>query len=221
MNLQPQIKFSVRLGQNFLLFIFLFLSVSCSNSNIEQKSDAQVSNTQPLQNESGMKAANLSKLYEDKNCKEFINAFPNTFQEFDQLYGFDDEKGARVLFSKSDVHVSYFFNCAEVSEHEKLEKVIKIGIDGKWEEADSIYMLQDSIYDLIKKNSNKTKELLGSLPDEKAASFWYFLFDAPHPTDKENAKRIELMKKVLGKESRQSKLLSEQYEKLKIDWKNH
>lgn len=221
MILQPRIKSGVRLGHNFLLFAFLFFAVSCGSSNIEQKSDAQVTNTPVVQNELEKKAANLTKLYDDKNCKEFIDAFPNTFREFDQLYGFDDEKGGRILFSQSEVHVSHFFNCAEVSEREKLEKVIKIGVDGKWEEADSIYMLQNSAYDFIKKNSDVTKELLDKLPDEKAASFWYFLFDAPHPTDKEKVKKIELLSNLLGKNSKQSKLLSEQYEKLKADWKNH
>lgn len=217
--LQPRIKADVRLIHNFLLFAFLFLAVSCRSSNIEQKSDARITNTPVVQSELEKQAANLTKLYDDKNCKEFINAFPNTFREFNQLYGFDDENGAHILYSKTE-HIAYFFDCSEVSDREKLKKVIRISVDGKWD-SDATAMVQGSAFDLVKDSPNETREILDNLSDEKAASFWYFLFDGPHPADKGIVKKVETMNNLLGKNSKQSKLLSEQYEKLKTDWKNH
>ena len=219
MILQPRIKSFVTLGHNFLLFAFLFFAVSCGSSNIEQKSDAQVTNTPVVQNELENKAASLSKFYDDKNCIEFITAFPDTFQDFYKLYGFDDEEGEHILYSKTE-HIVYFFDCPDVSNRERLEKVIKIGIDGKWD-ADATAMFQASAFDLVKHSSNETKEILNNLPDEKSASFWYFLIDGPHPNDKEIVKRVKILNNLLDENSKQSKLLSEQYEKLKTDWKNH
>jgi hypothetical protein len=211
----------------------LLLITSCSSS--EFKSDAQVvkttnvkvsnnsevivnTNLQTInaaQSDDGLEqiAKRLIELHNNKDCKEFFNAFPNTFEKFNQLYGYDDQTGARRLYSKSE-HIPYFFSCSEVSNRERLEKVIGIGINGKWD-ADSIGWFNDLAYDLVKDHPKEAKEILDNLSHEKAASFWYFLFDSPHPTDKQNVRNFELMQFVLGKDSKQSKLLAEQFQKLR------
>jgi len=204
---------------NLALCLGLFVAVSCNSSELEHKSNAQVSNTPIVQDSLEQKATKLTELYNSKNCKEFVNAFPNNFQEFNQLYGYDDEKGARILYSKPE-HITYFFDCSEVSSLEKLKKAIEIGINGKWD-ADLIGMFQDRVFNLVKDHPNEAKETLNNLPDEKAASFWYFLFDSPHPNDKEIVKRVDLLNNLLGKSSKQSKLLSEQYQKVRVDWEEH
>lgn len=204
---------------NFALFLGLFFAVSCSNSEFELKSNAQISNTSVVQDDIKQTATRLTELHNAKNCKEFVNAFPNNFQKFNQLYGYDDERGARLLYSKPE-HIDYFFNCSKVSDLEKLKKSVDIGINGRWD-ADLIGMFQDSSFNLIKENPDEAKDILNNLPNEKAASFWYFLFDSPHPNDREIVKRFDLMINLLGKNSKQSKLLSEQYQKVKVDWKEH
>lgn len=157
----------------------------------------------------------LTELYDNRNCKEFFNTFPNTFEEFDGLYGFDDEKGERLLYSKYPKHFPFFFGCSEVSDQEKLKKVIKIGIGGKYNDGVPIDMFHGPTFDLIKSHPKKAKEILDNLPDEKSASFWYFLFDSPHPNDKQNVRNFELLQFTLGKNSKQSKLLSEQFQKVR------
>jgi hypothetical protein len=72
---------------------------------------------------------------------------------------------------------------------------------------------------LVKDHPNEAKEILDNLPDDKAASFWYFLFDGPHPDNEQSA--VDMVIDSLGSDSKQSKLLSEQYKKLQIDWKFH
>ena len=67
--------------------LYLIFSVSCAQSQIEPKSNAQT-NAPIAQSELEKEPANLSKLYEDRNCEEFINIFPNTFENFDKLYGY-------------------------------------------------------------------------------------------------------------------------------------
>ncbi len=211
---------STRWVANTILLLFsLFIIASCNSSKIERKSTAQTVNSSDIREDTlEGKAKRLTELYDNKNCREFFDAFPNNFEEFDQLYGFDNEKGERILFSKSEEHINYFFDCSEVPSLERLNKVIRIGIEGRWD-ADSIWMLQEASFKLVKNYPDKTKEILDNLTDEKAASFWYFLFDGPHPTNEE--KKFELLKEHLGKDSKQSKLLSEQFQKLETDWKNH
>jgi hypothetical protein len=210
-----KIKYALWIISSVVLYLGLFMAVSCSSSELELKSNAQTINTPQVKEDSSEQVAKkLTEQYDKKNCKEFINAFPNTFQDFNQLYGYDDQEGERILFSKLNEHISYFFNCSEVSDREKLNKVVSIGINGKWD-ADAIGMFQDSTFDLIKDHPNEAKEILDSLPDDKAASFWFFLFDGPHPNDKENVKRVGLLSNLLGKKSKQTKLLLEQFQKLR------
>lgn len=215
-------KYVNKIAFYIVFYLSLFTMISCNETKLEIKSNSQVVKTPVVKptNNSGVKdsleqmAIRLTELYDNKNCKEFFNAFPNNFQEFNQLYGYEDEKGERILYSKYSEHISYFFNCSEKSKREKLTKSIEIGIDGKWE-ADAIGAFQDSTFDLVKDNINEAKELLDNLPNEKASSFWYFLLDGAHPTDKEKIKRVDLLNKLLDKESNQSKLLTEQFQKLR------
>ena len=206
LNLSSETEYAIRLVRSVVVYLGLFVLVSCNSSELELKSNAQVvktpivqvSNTPEVKDGSEQEAIRLTKLYDNKNCKEFINTFPNTFQDFNQLYGYEDGKGGRILFSKYPDHVSYFFDCSGVPNREKLNKVIRIGIGGKWE-ADTIETFQESSFKLVKAYPNEAKEILDSLPDDKASSFWFFLFDGPHPNDKENVKNVDLLRNLLGK----------------------
>lgn len=133
------------------------------------------------------------------------------------MYGFDDENGSHFLYSETE-HITYFFSCSEVSDRKKLNKSIEIGIEGRWE-ADAISMFQDSTFKLVKNQTNEAKDILDNLPDEKASSFWYFLFDGPHPNNEKES--VDLLINLLGKDSKQSKLLLKQFKKLQVDWENH
>lgn len=197
--------------------LYLIFSVSCAQPQIEPKSNAQT-NAPIAQSELEKEAANLSKLYEDRNCEEFINIFPNTFENFDKLYGYEDGKGAHILYSKYDEHLNYFAQCSDVSNRKKLNKVIKLGINGKWE-ADAYSSLQEIAKTLIKKQPEEAKTVLDKLSNENAASFWYFLFDGPHPNNYKSA--VKSFSELLGKQSKQSKLLLEQFQKVQKDWEEH
>jgi hypothetical protein len=137
------------------------------------------------------------------------------------MYGFNEKGSGDNLYSKYPVHFPFFFSCTEVSNKERLNKVIRIGIEGKYSDGAPIDMFHGPTFDLIESHPKVAKEILDSLPDEKAGSFWYFLFDAPHPSDKEKEKKLTLLRNVLGNNSKQSKLLSEQYKKLLADWSEH
>lgn len=229
LNLSSEIESAIRTGVCAIIYSGFFMAIACSSQEFEVKSNAQVIKTPPVQvsntpvveDSLEQKAIRLTELFDNKNCKQFFYSFPNTFEEFASIYRFDGKKGGDVLYSKYPDHFSYFFACSEVANREKVNKVIAIGVESKWDEAVPIGEFGELAFDLIKDNSNTTKELLDSLPDDKAASFWYFLFDRPHPTDKENSKKVDILRNALGKNSKQSKLLSEQYKKLVVDWSEH
>jgi hypothetical protein len=214
LSLSSKIKL-IKMIISVVVCLGLFGAMSCNSHELELNNKVQVITTpQAKEGSSEQATQKLAELYDNKNCKEFFNAFPNTFQDLNRLYGYDDEKGERSLYSKYEEHISYFFNCSEVPNREKINKVIRIGIDGKWD-ADAISMFQESSFKLVKDHPNEAKGALDSLPGDKSSSFWFFLFDGPHPNDKENVKKVDLLTNLLGKKSKQSRLLLEQFQKLR------
>ena len=195
------------------VFLSLLLTVSCSNPEIHPKGKAQNSDTPAAEDSLKQKAFVLTKLYNERSCKEFLNEFPDNFEDFILLYGYDDEKGPGPLYSKLE-HITYFFECPEVSALEKLKRSIKVGIGGKWD-ADLTGMFQDGSFDLVRKHPTEAKGILDNLSDERAASFWYFLFDSPHPNDKQNVTNFKLIQMALGKDSKQARLLADQFQELR------
>ena len=222
LNLSLETEYVIKKHMKILLYMFLLLNISCKNSEVEIKAKAQTNSISIVQENNSpqikdsiiQEAEKLVSLFENNNCKEFYNVFPNTFQKLNQLYGYEDGKGGHILFSKYPEHFEFFFNCSEVTFNEKLKKAIEIGIDGKWE-ADTIGTFQDSTYELVKEHPNELSQLLNKLSDDKASSFWFFLLDGAHPTDKEKVKRVELLNNLLGENSKQSRLMLEQFKKLR------
>lgn len=204
-------KYRIRTVAIVLLSIGQCVGLACYTSKLE--SNVQVANKPVAERTPDDLAEKLNKFYGDKNCKEFVSAFPDTFQGFDQLYGYDDEKGEHELTAKSEEHISYLFSCPEVPDLEKLDKAIKIGIGGKWD-ADAIGMFQDLTFNLVSKHSKETEEILNRLPDSKTSSFWYFLLDAPHPSDPERQRSFRRLSDLLGKQSKQLKMLVDQHQRI-------
>ncbi len=213
LNLLSKTKYAKRSVVQVICCFGIFIAVSCNGS--EFKSNAQVKNTPYVQNSSEQVALSLTESY-GKNCKGFIDAFPNTFQKFNELYGYDDEKGkGGRLYSKYELHIPYFFECPDVATREKMIRVVDIGIDGKWD-ADAVGLFQESAFSLVKNNPNDATEILDKLSNDKASSFWFFLFDGPHPNDKENINKVDVIIRLFGNKSKQSKLLLVQVRKLRI-----
>lgn len=111
----------------------------------------------------------------------FFDAFPSSFQEMQELFSFDEEKGAAPLYDYpigSDI-ITFFSDLKHVEENEYYNKYINICIDGNWE-ADNI----GEGFGIWKKLNNDTKDivpLLSKRTDKEIISVFYFLYDAPHP----------------------------------------
>jgi hypothetical protein len=148
------------------------------------------------------------------DCINLVNNFPSNFEKFNRIYGYDDIKGEGDLYSKYEEHINDFFSCSEVSNYIKLQRAINVGINGKWD-ADAIGLFQHKLVDLIKSNPQETLKGLNNITKEEASSFWHFLFDGPHPDDKQNINDVNILIELFGKDNTQTLLLKQEYEKLK------
>lgn len=183
----------------FLLIMSYFLFVvSCKNSTESSKTNRLAKEKQQIE---------LAD-----TCKTFIEKFPSTFNEFNRLYGYNEEEGE--LYSQYEEDLNYFFNCSDVPVPDKMKKCISVCIGGEWD-ADAVGMLQHETLKLIKGNYKIALSMLDKLSNENAGSVWYFLFDGPHPNNEDNLETITYLSDKFGKDSKQVQILREQFNRLK------
>jgi len=221
-------RLSSRLAIALITCCSLGSAVSCGSLNYELKNisgvvrepSIQAVSSPELTDQWDQRAKLLKRLYDERNCAQFVGTFPATPDEFQRLYGYDDVRGPSALFSESGRQVSYFFTCTNTSEKKRLEKVIMFGLEPRANDFEMVWEFKDSAIPFIRNNRKLVTEILDSLPDEKAASFWYFLFDLPTPLDPARIEQAKKLENALGRNSRQAKLLREQYAKLTAEWGN-
>lgn len=185
---------------NISLFVFL---LSCENKNtnsnklkteVMEKSQIDIETeditSYPIVNKSD--TISSLKIYFDHFSKykdsiselEFFNYFPNTFEKFNNLYGFSEDKGEMPLYNY--YHIEEYDKLRKiVSDQDYYYKLISLGINGKWE-ADNISSLQDVI---IKNFFNNPSIFLIELKQFKNTDqvlFWNFYFDTPEPSHPQN-----------------------------------
>ena len=85
-------------AEMLLLAIFSGLVLSCEDKSkrILSTSPEPSATSRPVQDVALQRRADeLNQLYAERNCNNFVVGFPDTFEEFDRLYGYDDEIGPR------------------------------------------------------------------------------------------------------------------------------
>ena len=92
------------------------------------------------------------------------------------------------------------------------DKMLTVGINGFWD-ADEVSFLQNYIGYLIFDNTPLAIKILNSKSDDQIASFFYFLYDGPHPKNKKE--NYEYLHKALAQlDPRVAWLLQVAYKKL-------
>ena len=113
---------------------------------------------------------------------KFFDAFPASFSLFNQLYGYNTHT-QHVLYEESRKHVSLFCELRDaVAKDKYYEKLVSLGLNGHWD-ADAVTYLQICMERFIKEDLPLTVSTLENYSDKEIKSFWYFLFDGPHPSE--------------------------------------
>jgi len=113
-----------------------------------------------------------------QECREFFEAFPNTFADFDSLYGYEHDPS--IMYHEYEAHVENVFrNLHCVSDSAYFKKLIQLGIGGHWE-ADAVGSLQQTIHERMLANPRLAFQLLANLPPKSVSSFFYFFFNGIH-----------------------------------------
>jgi len=171
-----------------------------------------------------MKYFSLAEKSNDKKLYDEIIfcVFPDSFREMQELFGYDDHNGAAPLyeFPNGDKIIKYFGKLTSIPRDQYYDKYINICIGGIWE-ADNIkegFGIQERLlFD--------TEGVCGRLvkrSDKEILSLFQFIFDGPHPDNKNNRNiykqllpRVEKFDKKLGH------LLSESFDGLMKENRGH
>ena len=144
----------------------------------------------------------------------FFASFPNNFNSFNSLYGYNDEK-EMPLYSYYYNHINFF--CKLVSEQadaEGYKKLIRLGVGGHWD-ADAVNLLQDCIEHYVNENPSLALSQLKKFNDKEIKSIWKFFYDGPHPSDTQIEKRYsDLYEKIKVLDLIMADIMKNEYERL-------
>ncbi|RYU92352.1 hypothetical protein EWM62_02640 [Mucilaginibacter terrigena] len=131
--------------------------------------------------------ANLGDIYSASlkgNTKQyeraFFNLFPDTFTDFQRMYGYDEAKGGAIYYRQALGHINYFFKTAKsVDEKVFAQKLLSITKNGTWE-ADAENYFQSDLRNYFFGHSSLLIPLLKAKSQNEIDRFWYFFLDGPH-----------------------------------------
>jgi hypothetical protein len=117
----------------------------------------------------------LKKSYLEKNKTKFIESFPNNFENFKSVFGWNDKLDKpNVLYSEANNFINYFFELSLNNDSCK-KIIIKIATQAKWE-ADGVNYFHINLVSLVE-NDRKFDKILETLNDNDINAFWRFYFD--------------------------------------------
>lgn len=166
-----------------------------------------------------MKAERLTRKFEKaketnntKEINEFIEEFPNSFFEMEELFGFDS-KGAAPLYETGGKIIKYFSSLQPNNTKLYYNKYINICINGRWD-ADNIRKAF-GLFLRIKNDVNNICPILMDRNDKELLSVFRFVFDGPHPNNKVNNRINNYIQSELpNKYDRIKKISNDAYESL-------
>lgn len=150
----------------FLTGIFVFINTQCQSQATKSKTLETL----------------VVKYNKDKAVQtrqKFFDAFPNTFKEFQSIYGYDDVKGASPIYDESMQHINLFFKTSnDVDSIRFATKLVSICSEGKWE-ADAENYLQEGLREYFFLHSRLMVSILSKSKTNSIDHFWSFFVDGP------------------------------------------
>lgn len=207
-------------------FIILFCIFSCKERRNQSAQKEIVMDTLVTRDSTETLKAYYEKAHGTQDTLKFkrlfFSFFPNNFNSFNLIYGYDDEKGEMPLYDFYEKHINFF--CRLISEQANAasyNKLIRLGIGGHWD-ADAVNLLQECIVQNINKNPSLALRELKQFNDMEIKSFWRFVYDGPHPGDIEIKKRYNsLYEKIKVSDTTIANLMKNEYEKLIKEFETH
>jgi len=200
-----------------MIRIFLILAISCFlfSCNVKQSNEKHiiVKNGIFPKDSLQIKAYQLEEAVAKNNYFVFFNLFPSTFEEFINLYSFDDDKGEMPLYHTYEEHINFFFKSYELNKNSFIPKIFNLIKNGHWE-ADATGILRDNTESFVLSHAQEIIDYLNTKPDEEATGFWHFILDGRENTHLRNDFIKALYSKINSLDSKQGALLRQTFKQM-------
>ncbi len=75
----------------------------------------------------------LQKAYEEKDYDAYVDAFPDKYEDFVNIYGYDHKnKQINILYDCYDEHLDFLFNNKKILEDKVLDKLLSLSYNFVW-----------------------------------------------------------------------------------------
>lgn len=124
------------------------------------------------------KIQNLKSSFLQNDWDTFFEAFPETFEEFLNIYGYD-ENGPRPLYSGYE-HINFLFSSSRIYESYYFNKLLSLTQGYKWD-ADAPNYLSDNIFRMLMENPARIIDLLHNKKQTEIINFLRCAIYTPYP----------------------------------------
>lgn len=165
----------------FILLLFTFtISLNVSANYIKKKGVIS-----PNDSIESLKIEALKKAYKKNDQLTYLKLFPDTFDEFINLYGYDKKGKSYTLYKKKSYLEFIFRSNKDIDDSIYMpllfNKIIKISIQAN-QNADIVNYLRYGLLSITRGYTNYTSlflDILSKYSYEKRIKFWDFMFEGP------------------------------------------
>ena len=114
----------------------------------------------------------LQKAYEEKNHDAFVDAFPDKYGDFVNVYGYDfDNWQKKILYDDANEHISFLFSTDRVLESKVLDKLLSLSYNYVWSSTDAVEYVIDGTLQLLLNHPNRMTAYFSKKTDEEVILF--------------------------------------------------
>lgn len=205
----------------FLMGTVLIVSQTVAQNN--KRDSADIEEMARILDKYAHEVMNSNDVKEKQNSVNFyFQTFPDNFETFRAVYdsrrNFEDWLPPLVKHALIDILSSLR---EVIPENEYFKKLIGVGIGGFWN-ADNVGALSRHLRELVPENVDLSIKVLGEYDEKSVRSFWYFLYDGPHPEHPAKRKHFEeLHPRVRDLNPEVAEQLKLAYEQLLSEYDGH
>lgn len=117
----------------------------------------------------------VNSMHNLQNETNYFNKFPENYQCFIKVFGFNDyKKEYGEMYNNSDKYIEMFFQLKNIDKKKICSKLIKIGVNAKWQ-VDGVNVFQHWSIEFIKNNTRLFSEILSEYSQESINLYLSFL----------------------------------------------
>ncbi len=114
----------------------------------------------------------LQKAYEEKDYDAFVDAFPDKYEDFINVYGYDfDNWQKKILYDDANEHLNFLFSNDGVLESKVLDKILSLSYNYVWSSTDAVEYVIDGTLQLLLNHPKRMTSYFFKKTDEEVISF--------------------------------------------------